>query len=113
VSAADTNMLAVPAYPCSDADQVSVSAVSSTAGASITCRLVQFGAPNNITGISPEANFTSVSTADVGAQFSGTPNTWANGPIAGVWFGIKVDSVTAGSVWTITATCLRNRRKDV
>jgi hypothetical protein len=112
VSAADTNMLAVPAYPCSDSDQVSISAISSAGGASISFRLVQFSAPSNIAGVSPAASFTSVATADAGAEFSGTPNAWVDGPIAGIWFGIKVDSITAGSVWTITATCLRNRRRD-
>ena len=110
VSAADPNILAVQQYPCNDADQVSVSAVSTTAGAAIAFRVVQFCAPNNIAGVSPSFSFVSVATADEGANFSGIPSEQPTGPITGIWFGIKVDSLTSGSVWTVTVTCLRNRR---
>jgi hypothetical protein len=110
VSAADTNILAIPFYPLYDANEISLTAVSTLGGATIVLRIAQLVGQNNIGGMSPSLTFASVATADEGALFSGTLDTWIGGPVVGKEFGIKVDSLTNGSTWTITAICLRNRR---
>jgi hypothetical protein len=107
ITAADGDIGTIPRYPCGGASLVRVGAVSTTANASLTCRVIFLDALGAYVASSGAVTFTADATAMDGALYLATPDPDAWFPIGGPSiFGIHVDSVTAGSSWTLTPMAL-------
>jgi hypothetical protein len=104
VGAADPDMSQLALFLCQGASVASLAAVSDTANATLTLRMIYFNSTQLPCGSSPAITFTSATTPDFGALFAGLPSTETWRPSAGATsIGIKVDSVSGGR-WSIHGT---------
>jgi hypothetical protein len=98
-------------WPCADCDTVTLYALSASAGAVLTVRLLGFTGPGNLAAISAPFIFTASTTVDFAGQYSGSPNESVWMPIYGVTLaGVKIDAITGGP-WTIGAAVSRQPRR--
>jgi hypothetical protein len=89
-------------YPCESASVIRVGAVCSTAGATLTCRIIFLDAVGDFAAVSSPVTFTADTTSLDGTQYLATPNPDAWFPIGGPSiFAIHVDAVSAGT-WALT-----------
>jgi hypothetical protein len=106
ITAADGDIGTIPHYPCGGASIVRLGAVSTTANATLTCRVIFLDALGAYVAASGAVTFTADATALDGAQYLATPDSDAWFPIGGPSiFGIHVASVSAGT-WTLTPMAL-------
>ena len=101
LSAADADASAIQTFPCPGASVATVAAISDTASATITLRMIYFNGSYLPCGSSLPITFTAGKTADFGTLFMGVPDSDIWRPVAGAnLIGIKVDAVSAGR-WSI------------
>jgi hypothetical protein len=106
ITAPDGDIGTIPRYPCGCASLVRLGAVSSTAGATLTCRVIFLDALGSYVAASGAVTFTADATALDGTLYLATPDLDAWFPIGGPSiFGIHVDAVSAGT-WTLTPMAL-------
>ncbi len=106
ITAADGDISTIPRYPCGGASIVRLGAVSSTAGATLSCRLIFLDALGAYVAASGSLTFTADTTPLDGTLYLATPDPDAWFPIGGPSiFGIHVDAVSAGT-WTLTPMAL-------
>ena len=102
ITAPDGDISTLTHYPCESASVIRMGAVSNTAGATLTCRIVFFDAVGNFVAVSSSVTFTADPTALDSSQYLATPNPDAWFPIGGPSiFAIHVDAVSQGSTWTL------------
>lgn len=106
ITAPDADISTIPRYPCAGASLVRLGAVSTTSGASLTCRIIFLDALGAYVAASGAVTFTADAKPLDGALYLATPDPDAWFPIGGPSiFGIHVDAVSAGS-WTLTPMAL-------
>jgi hypothetical protein len=106
ITAPDGDIGTIPRYPCGGAVLVRLGAVSTTAGAWLTCRIIFLDALGAYVAASGAVTFTADATAMDGSQYLATPDSDAWFPIGGPSiFGIHVDAVSGGT-WTLTPMAL-------
>lgn len=103
VSAPDPDGSAVPRYTAGGLCQtVRIGAWTLTPNAVLAGRLYLLDSDGNPLAVLP-VSFTAGASADWGTEFTGTANADAAWPLGGAKaVAFKVDSLTSGSVWTIT-----------
>ena len=106
ITAPDGDISTIPHYPCGGASLVRLGAVGTTAGATLTCRIVFLDALGAYVAASGAVTFTADATPLDGTQYLATPDPDAWFPIGGPSiFGIHVDAVSGGT-WTLTPMAL-------
>ena len=102
ITAPDGDISTLAHYPCENASVIRLGAVCTTAGATLSCRIIFLDAVGGFAGVSSAVTFTSDATSLDGAQYLATPSPDAWFPIGGPSiFAIHVDAVSAGT-WTLT-----------
>jgi hypothetical protein len=102
ITGPDGDISTLPHYPCESASVIRLGAVSNTAGATLSCRVVFLDAVGNFVAVSSAVTFTADATALDSGQYLATPNPDAWFPIGGPSiFAVHVDAVSTGSTWTL------------
>jgi hypothetical protein len=106
LTAPDGDISTIPHYPCEGASLIRLGAVSTTAGSTLTCRIVFLDALGAYVATSGEVTFTADATPLDGTLYLATPNPDAWFPVGGPSiFGIHVDAVSGGT-WSLTPMAL-------
>jgi hypothetical protein len=106
LTAPDGDISTIPHYPCEGAALIRLGAVSTTAGATLSCRIVFLDALGAYVATSGAVTFTADATPLDGTQYLATPEPDAWFPVGGPSiFGIHVDAVSGGG-WTLTPMAL-------
>jgi hypothetical protein len=101
ITAPDGDISTLTHYPCESASVIRLGAVSTTAGATLTCRIIFLDAVGTFAAVSSAVTFTADATALHGPQYLATPNPDAWFPVGGPSiFAVHVDAVSTGT-WTL------------
>jgi hypothetical protein len=103
VSAPDTNIKTVEAWPTTGSAWATIGAVCTTASSTLTFRLVAMDLEGNVTYVGPTITLTTGSgAADCGTVWLATPSIDPTISVSSDLLAMKVDTVSAGT-WTINA----------
>ena len=106
IKAPDGDLSTIPLHSCQGASMVRLGAICTTAGASLSCRIIFLDGNGAYVASSASVTFTVDAKPLDGTLYLSTPEPDAWFPIGGPSiFGIHVDSVSDG-MWTLTPlTC--------
>ena len=102
ITAPDGDISTIPRYPCEGASLVRLGAVSKTAGAALTCRMVFLDALGAYVAVSGVLTFTADPKPLDGMLYLATPDPDAWFPIGGPSIlAVHVDAVSGGT-WILS-----------